>query len=1815
MKRYKHGDLLCFFLGVLAVRSIFAKQLTIDIDLEKPVAITDEKFLSLTIDPAILVRGAALSSDFERSTRLAHALRPAYVRLGGPQGTLFRSGRENPPDNEINRDHLISESDWALVYRWAEKSGLDVIACISAENDGRQGSSLDAEEIVSFSDQMGFNASWQLGYECQNRCNASAADLGKRLVVLRETLNAFPRYANSMIVGPDIVAYETRTERRYLQDYFNGAGNALSAITWHPKFDSISSDSEGVLIQPGDLQTEKEDLYKIIGKFMKNRPLWIAESKPEEYKSLYLGALVLARRLGNAARSNVDVIMRQPEDLTQPSPDYWVALLHKTLVGRQVFDGHAETDENNHVYLYYQCTKPSSRYEPGSITIFGVNFNPEDIEIHLKDIRVTTLHEYLLSPGLDATNRMFSRSILLNNKTLDLLNDDVPEMKPIISTNPGGLGISLPSAGIGFWVLPDLKVKSCMEPEPSQDPNPIEDAGAIQDQEIKSHVTRSVDKETSRRDRRRSRNNRGRKPFGRRRPKPQKPPQNSGNDIQSMLQEYKNRISFLQRVAGSSSTRSAVKFAIHEVLKKATFLISKVEHASSHGAAREALKALGLLLTRVPLLELNVAGFQRTKRAKRDLFDEYLLDSENPLGKGFRQSGVKERRSSQKIKGGFVDAVRPRSFDRGGDSEDDSFYGFFMTDPVEGFPTGDVFFETGDYKRSFGEGGDSMIHRGADPAQDYANPGETVEPWMGDGGDYDFYQPREYFDGEMRDGVEPGELWEDEGVDYGRLRSEDLRKHVDRGSLSRLSGDYYEARQPRSFGNREQRTLEFRDPEYFPEFDDLEVRGLKRLKRKGSDLGAILDQEMINEDDANSRDCNCRVIRDTVPCVCRRKRDVADTESNLEIVSDQDAATDNDGIVPEEVEVFAELEDEPMAVLQEEPSNLKFEREAVSEVSQVQEALSEPGVFSTEISEHTESPEELEPLEIGDETTIDPTLLLNLEEGDLKSLSEVEGDEKGLFLGEGGQTEKEEEVDNYEASEGSTASLKENFPADTIENDQQTSGSEIRSATLDPVALFEENVKEISNDNGENNKIAKGNSKRQTDDEDDDETSFPLNAEKVIGNARGRSPKVVRPIKTRSRIPISERGNTLKILPWEQRVMERASSMLALKKVADEKKQRKLELSADRVGAPARLRESQIERLRKRLREDRERWRRLGRRRKLEEGDEQGDEEDDEQDKRLDRRETWQTIKNEGDLKDAMMMPEPRREERASETVDDENDLSATEVVKSSNIRKRFFMPRDRRIFQGSRIVDHSNPREMQGIIRLRDVLEKAVRGRLIDNTRGGQSYYALVESMEDPRLFHYPEGLQEEDNSNEQIIPYPYSDSSEEIYDLPRYRPQLESLEILDSSEESDDSGEGGLASNGEVYMIDPSTYRGGEPTLQLYGQPSRLGNPGKSRVLNYDSSWQPILYKLQRARQNAYNKREDKIADPDSSEIHDEEENVELGDLIESLDLLSADKDSRTLLNEDDINQGKQNARSIKEETKTAGEVEQSLESSKDAGESEVSAEQISKDSHQGEQEDSSGSSELVNIRNRRDIYDRSLLTQKQPREIKKSGKDNYVSLGEPSLESHRDNSAKETVKENEYDKAVPVKKLVEEPVEKSKDNLGLLSDQSRLFMVMPWTRSIVRPKRETVDQETEQIEIQHLEASTTGIPISSESDEVDAAMAKKKTPKKYSAAGSLFNYLTGKKNLQKGGKEDLSSFIEASIPKMGTVVVDSLQKAQNLTGSVEQLIDDLEERFEDTAGAGEMIDDQSTGMTRHAFNSAITNVKKFFIVLAGIAHALRG
>ncbi|KYM81626.1 Heparanase [Atta colombica] len=459
-----HRQYVCLLLQVIFfITNCLAENLILNINVKKPIAVTDHAFLSFTLDPARLQYNDFIK-NIEKSMNLARGLAPAYIRLGGPQSNFYNFGHSHEINTDRNDMHFGTQ--WTLIYQWAKNAGLDVIACITPHYIDKEFKTDSTDprniaELLSFSDRMGYNISWQLGYECQTRCDLSGKKLGQYVVNFHEILKTFPRYSNSLITGPDIVAYKTVYQQKYLQDYLYSASAALSAITWHPNLDVVSLNNNSISIHYDNMIAEKNELFKIINN-AEQKPLWIAESKSQESKHQYLGALIWMRRLGDAAKLGIQVVMRQLTNLSQATPAYWISLLYKTLVGREVFEIKLQSNNENYVHFYSHCTKSSALYSKGAVTIFGINLTPKTVTASLKGLKIKILHKYILLPQFETTNKMFSEKVLLNNKPLNLINDkNLPNIYPEIIINPDGLELELPSGSIGFWIIPNAKVKAC----------------------------------------------------------------------------------------------------------------------------------------------------------------------------------------------------------------------------------------------------------------------------------------------------------------------------------------------------------------------------------------------------------------------------------------------------------------------------------------------------------------------------------------------------------------------------------------------------------------------------------------------------------------------------------------------------------------------------------------------------------------------------------------------------------------------------------------------------------------------------------------------------------------------------------------------------------------------------------------------------------------------------------------------------------------------------------------------------------------------------------------------------------------------------------------------------------------------------------------------------------------------------------------------------------------------------------------------------------------------------------------------------------
>lgn len=136
------------------------------------------------------------------------------------------------------------------------------------------------------------------------------------------------------------------------------------------------------------------------------------------------------------------------------------------------------------------------------------------------------------------------------------------------------------------------------------------------------------------------------------------------------------------------------------------------------------------------------------------------------------------------------------------------------------------------------------------------------------------------------------------------------------------------------------------------------------------------------------------------------------------------------------------------------------------------------------------------------------------------------------------------------------------------------------------------------------------------------------------------------------------------------------------------------------------------------------------------------------------------------------------------------------------------------------------------------------------------------------------------------------------------------------------------------------------------------------------------------------------------------------------------------------------------------------------------------------------------------------------------------------------------------------------------------------------------------------------------TPSIPTLAPIDDIEKSLAQKIPLEKYTKKENI----NKKKNIRKNKKtnqDSLSSLVAAGVPKLENVVVDSLKKAQNITGSVEELIENLDDKYNNTLYSEQQnnsTETETNGVSQYIFDNAIMNVKKFFILLSGINHLIR-
>lgn len=510
----------------------------VSINLTAPAHSVDERFLSICFDLELF--SPASSWGFftsSRSLAAVGALAPAYMRVSGTAvDSITFNATAACGTTCLNATQVDS------ILRFAALANVSLVLGINGRLGRTQAdpdAPFDYSNAAALLDHLavsGFpTAAFELGNEPDlwfSNHNTSGAALAEGVAVLRTLLAARPSLQSS-VFGPDTC--ECWHGDKLLTEYvaaLNGTGTSTHAL---PGLVTVHFYNRGGRVQPEDMLniSTADTLLNMVATTRTKMadsgnaaaatvPLALGEtgecvmggcasvngSSHEYYSEGFLDNFLFADKLGLAAALNVSVVFKEKiiggndgvlNPLLFPEPPYWLALMHKQLVGARILGVSGSTEPSRSVRVYAHCarrwgatgdaggTQLVPTYPPGAIVLLAINLDlQKQALLNLTDVNGQPLSsvprdEYRLSgrmpaplPGNDTACAFgpqphklpyLPEPTCLNGALLYLsdgpacINCTLPQLQPATVSVAGP--IVLPPASVAVFVLPDAAAAAC----------------------------------------------------------------------------------------------------------------------------------------------------------------------------------------------------------------------------------------------------------------------------------------------------------------------------------------------------------------------------------------------------------------------------------------------------------------------------------------------------------------------------------------------------------------------------------------------------------------------------------------------------------------------------------------------------------------------------------------------------------------------------------------------------------------------------------------------------------------------------------------------------------------------------------------------------------------------------------------------------------------------------------------------------------------------------------------------------------------------------------------------------------------------------------------------------------------------------------------------------------------------------------------------------------------------------------------------------------------------------------------------------------
>lgn len=431
------------------------------------------------VDPALFERRSPLDLSDSRLRRLAAALGPAYVRVSGTwANTVYfhDSSAPAPASPPTGFGGVLTREQWTNVVDFAAAVDAKLVTSFSTGNGTRDSQGVwtadQGRRFVTATEAAGGEIA---AAEFMNEPTLAAmggAPAGYDAAAYGRDIAVFDRFLKqaapeTIFLGPGSVGepgWLTQPDQLGSADLLAACGPVFDAFSYH-FYGAISqrgaalapeaaTTPEAALSEDWLSRTEvSEEFYAgLRDRFEPGRPLWLTETADaaaggNPWASSFLDSFRYVEQLGRLARRGVQVVIHNTlassdyglldERTLTPRPNYWAALLWRTLVGTTVFDPGGTSTPDLHFYAH------SRRGDPEGFSLVAVN---TDRTASRELIVPTASERFTLSAGdlLDTT-------VALNGAPLKLDADGAPPPLAGLPTPAGP--VSLAPASITFLAV------------------------------------------------------------------------------------------------------------------------------------------------------------------------------------------------------------------------------------------------------------------------------------------------------------------------------------------------------------------------------------------------------------------------------------------------------------------------------------------------------------------------------------------------------------------------------------------------------------------------------------------------------------------------------------------------------------------------------------------------------------------------------------------------------------------------------------------------------------------------------------------------------------------------------------------------------------------------------------------------------------------------------------------------------------------------------------------------------------------------------------------------------------------------------------------------------------------------------------------------------------------------------------------------------------------------------------------------------------------------------------------------------------------